>query len=88
MTQCKRRHAEKIPHRAPHRRRTPRNPFLKATREIFFGNVDNFSFFQVIPSFRNLKFLAGNVITGGDINSVAQHLRMDPSMPLYAIPTL
>jgi hypothetical protein len=62
--------------------------FLKAIREIFFGNVDDFSFFQVIPSFRNLKFLAGNVITGGDINSVAQHLTKELSTPLYAIGTL
>jgi hypothetical protein len=42
----------------------------------------------MIPSFRNFKFLAGNGITGGDINSVAQHLTKELSMPLYAIRTL
>ena len=37
---------------------------------------------------RNLKFLASNVITEGDIDSVAQHLRKEVSMVLYALETL
>jgi hypothetical protein len=37
---------------------------------------------------RNLKFLTGNVLTDGDINTVAQHLREELSMPLYALRTL
>jgi hypothetical protein len=37
---------------------------------------------------RNLKFLAGNVITDGDIISVAQHLTKELSMALYALGTL
>jgi hypothetical protein len=37
---------------------------------------------------RNLKFLAGNVITDGDINSVAQHLTKELSMALYTLETL
>jgi hypothetical protein len=40
------------------------------------------------PSVRNLKFLAGNVITDGDINSVAQHLTKELSMALYTLETL
>jgi hypothetical protein len=34
---------------------------------------------------RNLNFLAGNVITAGDIKIVAQRLREQLSMVLYAL---
>jgi hypothetical protein len=37
---------------------------------------------------RNLKFLPGNVITDGDINSVAQHLTKQLSMALYTLGAL
>jgi hypothetical protein len=73
---------------SPIEERRSGNAFLKASRENFFGNVDNFSFLQVIPFFRNFKFLAGNVSTGGDINSVAQRFTKELSMPLYAVTTL
>jgi hypothetical protein len=72
----------------PHRRKTLRKLVSEGNPQNFFGNVDDFSFFQVIPSFRNLKFLAGNVITGGDINSVAQHLTKELSTALYAVSNL
>jgi hypothetical protein len=37
---------------------------------------------------KNLKFLAGDVITDGDINSGAQHLTKELSVTLYALGTL
>jgi hypothetical protein len=40
------------------------------------------------PSVRNLKFLAGAVITNGDIHCVAQHLTKELSMALYTLGAL
>jgi hypothetical protein len=54
-------------------------------RRTLFRKSDNFSFFGSDPSERNLKFLAGNVITEGDIHSVAQHLTKELSMALYGL---
>jgi hypothetical protein len=53
-----------------------------------FSQGRQFLFLSSDPSVRNFKFLAGNVITDGDINSVAQHLTKELSMALYALGTL
>ena len=53
-----------------------------------FSQSRQFLILSSDPSVRNLKFLAGNVITDGDINSVAQHLTKKLSMALYALGTL
>jgi hypothetical protein len=66
-------------------RRTLGKTGLIASGELFFRKSDNFSFFGRDPSEGNLKFLAGNVITEGDIHSVAQHLTKELSMALSGL---
>ena len=54
---------------------------------LFFAK----SIFPVLPSdpsVRNLKFLSGNAITDGDINSATQQLTKELSMAFYALRTL